>query len=512
MTVTHRRRWRALAAAGALLAALGIGTVAAVGSHTLRAGAAPALPAHILTGYWQDFTNGATPLRLRDVSSNYDLIAVAFAGADTSTPGAITFSVDSGLSSALGGYTDANFTSDIQTLHSQGRDVILAVGGADGTVSISDAASAANFANSAFALMQQFGFDGVDIDLEAGINVQFLASALQQLSSKAPGLIITLAPQTLDVQPGGAYLQLIDSIKGILTVVNTQYYNSGSMNGCDGNVYSEGSVDFMTAQACILLQHVRPDQVGLGLPASSSAAGSGVQPPANMNAALDCLARGTSCGSFKPSGTFPSIRGAMTWSINWDASNGNAFSGTVHPHLATLGGGGGPTPTPTPTRAPTPTPTTNPTPAPTPTPVPTATPPPPTPVPGNLLANPGFESGSLSPWTCSPLDSVVSSPVHSGSHALSAAANNSDDAQCTQTISVQPSHSYTLTGWVQGTYAFIGVTGTGTNDPSTFTPSSASYTQLSVPFTTGASTTSVTVYVHGWYAQGTIFADDFSVA
>src|SRR5215472_5284354 len=98
MTVNHRRRWRELAAGAALLAALGIGTVAAVGSHTVRAGAAPSLPAHVLTGYWQDFTNGATPLRLRDVSSSYGLIAVAFAGENTSTPGAITFSVDSGLS------------------------------------------------------------------------------------------------------------------------------------------------------------------------------------------------------------------------------------------------------------------------------------------------------------------------------------------------------------------------------------------------------------------------------
>jgi len=518
MTVTHRRRSKMLAAGAALLAALGLATAAAIGSHPLRAAAAPALPAHVLTGYWQDFTNGATPLRLRDVSSNYDLVAVAFAGADPSSPGGITFSVDSGLSSALGGYTSAQFTSDIQTLHGQGRDVILSVGGADGTISVSDATSAANFANSAFALMQQFGFDGVDIDLENGVSPQFMASALQQLSSKAgPGLIITLAPQTLDVQPGGGYLQLIDNIKSILTIVNTQYYNSGSMNGCDGNVYSEGSVDFMTALACILLQHVRPDQVGLGLPASSSAAGSGVQPPANVNAALDCLARGTSCGSFKPSTTFPSIRGAMTWSVNWDASNGNNFSNTVHPHLATLPGGGStPTPTATPTRTPTPTPTRTPSPTPTPTPTPTRTPtptpPPPTPSGGNLVANPGFESGALGPWTCSPLDTVTGSPVHSGTHALSAAANNSDNAQCTQTIAVQPGHSYTLTAWVQGTYAFIGLTGTGTSDPSNFTPSSAGFTQLSVPFTTGASTTSVTVYVHGWYAQGTIFADDFSVS
>jgi chitinase len=107
---------------------------------------------------------------------------------------------------------------------------------------------------------------------------------------------------------------------------------------------------------------------------------------------------------------------------------------------------------------------------------------------------------------------VVSSPVRSGGRALSAAANDSDNAQCTQSIAVQANHSYTLSAWVQGTYAFIGVTGTGTSDPSTFTPSSAGFSQLTVPFTTGASTTRVTVFVHGWYAQGTIFADDFSVS
>jgi len=304
--------------------------------------------------------------------------------------------------------------------------------------------------------------------------------------------VVTLAPQTIDVQPGGGYLQLIDSVKSILTVVNTQYYNSGTMNGCDGNVYAEGTEDFITAQACILLQHVRGDQVGLGLPASSSAAGGGVVAPSVVNAALDCLAAGTNCGQFHPPTTTPSIRGAMTWSINWDASQGYRFADTVRPHLATLGGGGG-TPTPTPT----PTPTASPTPTPTPA--------------GNLVANPGFESGSLSPWSCSSLDSVVASPVHSGSRALAGAANDSDNAQCTQSISVLANHSYTLSAWVQGSYAFIGVTGTGTNDPSTFAPSAPGYTSLSVGFTTGASTTRVTVYVHGWYAQGTVFADDFSV-
>src|SRR6266704_4866747 len=127
----------------------------------------------------------------------------------------------------------------------------------------------------------------------------------------------------------------------------------------------------------------------------------------------------------------------------------------------------------------------------------------------NLLTNPGFESGSLSGWTCdSGTGSVGTSPVHSGSYALAGAATSSDDAQCTQTVSVQPNTSYTLSGYVQGAYVYLGVTG-GT---STWTPSATSWQQLSTTFTTGASQTSIQVYAHGWYAEGTYYADDLALS
>ena len=129
----------------------------------------------------------------------------------------------------------------------------------------------------------------------------------------------------------------------------------------------------------------------------------------------------------------------------------------------------------------------------------------------NLLTNPGFETGTLSGWTCSATDHVTGSPVHSGSDALAGAASASDDAQCTQTVSVQPSSSYTLTGWVQGSYVFLGDTGTGSTDTDTWTAAAPGWQQLSTSFSTGASTTSVTVYVHGWYGEGTYYADDLSL-
>ena len=301
-------------------------------------GGGGSLPAHILMGYWQDFTNGATPLTLAQVPTSYNLVAVAF-GTATSTPGQVAFSLDSTLASTLGGYTQQQFINDIATMHSRGQKVILSVGGANGTISVSDATSAATFASSVDSLIKQYGFDGVDIDLENGVNPTYMSSALEQLEGDiGSSLIITLAPQTVDTQSSGSdYLALALDIKSILTMINTQYYNSGTMNGCDGNVYAEGTENFMTALACTELQSgLSASQVGLGLPASPSAAGSGYVSPSLVNNALDCLAARASCGSFVPSASYPAIRGAMTWSINWDASNGYNFADTVAPYLATL--------------------------------------------------------------------------------------------------------------------------------------------------------------------------------
>ncbi|MEV4439252.1 carbohydrate binding domain-containing protein, partial [Streptomyces sp. NPDC049577] len=129
----------------------------------------------------------------------------------------------------------------------------------------------------------------------------------------------------------------------------------------------------------------------------------------------------------------------------------------------------------------------------------------------NLIGNPGFETG-LAGWSCSSdSGTTTGSPVRSGTAALKATPAGSDNARCAQTVSVRPNSSYTLSAWVRGSYVYLGAGGTGTTDVSTWTPNAADWQQLTTTFTTGANTTSVTVYTHGWYGQPAYYADDISL-
>ncbi|OLT12309.1 hypothetical protein BJF79_22635 [Actinomadura sp. CNU-125] len=122
----------------------------------------------------------------------------------------------------------------------------------------------------------------------------------------------------------------------------------------------------------------------------------------------------------------------------------------------------------------------------------------------NVLANGGFERGSLDGWTCASGSAAVGDPVRTGAHALAGGVTAGGNGRCAQRVRVLPGTEYTLSAWVRGTYVYLGVTG----GERTWTPSAAEYTKLSVSFTTGPDQTEAEVYLHGWYGAGTYYADD----
>ncbi len=126
-----------------------------------------------------------------------------------------------------------------------------------------------------------------------------------------------------------------------------------------------------------------------------------------------------------------------------------------------------------------------------------------------LLTNPGFETGTLSGWRCDASDSVGGTP-HTGAKALLGNAG-ADTARCEQTVSVQPNTAYTFSGFVNGSYVFIGATG-GT-DASTWTPGTggayASCRSRSPPAPPRPRRSSTST---AGMRQGAYTADDFSLS
>ncbi|HNQ13740.1 MAG TPA: T9SS type A sorting domain-containing protein, partial [Bacteroidia bacterium] len=172
-----------------------------------------------------------------------------------------------------------------------------------------------------------------------------LIDAIKQIMnnfSTATGkrLILTMAPETAFIQGGmsayggiwGAYLPIVDALRDSLEILHVQLYNSGSMYGIDGNIYTQGTADFIIAMTEAVIQGFNtaggafaglPEQkIAVGLPACTSAAGGGYVDTASVAAALRYLTGiGPQPGSyvlFNPN-AYPNLRGMMTWSVNWDA-------------------------------------------------------------------------------------------------------------------------------------------------------------------------------------------------
>lgn len=283
-------------------------------------------------------------MKLTDIPAGYKRVVIAFA--DMASDGTASFSVQAPAYVALPNADEA-FKNDIKLLQSRGVKVLISFGGQNGIYQINDVTQKNKFIATLEDIITKYGFDGVDYDIENGLtnaNSHYLVEATKVLkenfAAKGKSLIFTLAPETIDVYwqtfPNGKYDALIQS--GLISTVQVQLYNSGCMPGYlpGSSCYSQGTVDFIVSQADSTIQTWLKGGVQnaeslyvAGLPASTSAAGGGYVDPATLKKAATCLASLKECGSYIPTKTYPEFSGFMTWSVNWDASNGYQFEKTV---------------------------------------------------------------------------------------------------------------------------------------------------------------------------------------
>jgi chitinase len=324
------------------------------------------LPPHVVVGYWQAWNDANAPfIYLKDlIGTKFNVVNYSFIVthlSDGFTPELVTYN-PSYLTN--GTFDPALLKQDIKSLKNAGIPVLASIGGQNGHVSLTTLTQKNTFVQGIISIVDQYGFDGLDLDFEGGSmnygagtipdfsyatisngkypKLQYIIDAIKEIKAHyGPGFHITAAPETYYVQVGfgnysdgiGSFLPVLDNIRPELDFLHVQLYNTGSVNGLNGIAYSQATPDFIVSMCDMMLKgfnvastgiHFNPlkqEQMVVGLPACTAAAPSGgYMVPAQVIKALDYLTKGISYGGTYNLGTvyYPNLRGAMTWSANWD--------------------------------------------------------------------------------------------------------------------------------------------------------------------------------------------------
>ena len=325
---------------------------------------------HALIGYWESYLGPEAFAPLRDVSPQFDVVIVSFATPAKGSKSLLQFGPPSGQ-------TDAQFKSDVKYLQSRGKKVLISVGGGGTVVTLSTAADVKNFVESLSRIVREYGFDGIDLDIEnpslvlnPGDNdfrhpttpsiVNLIAACRQLRSQLGPSFMLAIVPEVAQAQAGfasytgmsGSFLPVIHALRDILSFVDAQDYNTPPLPALDGNFYVPGTVDYHVAMTEMLLagfpvghdpNHffppLAPEKVAIGVPAGAQVRNfvsiDGLSDALNYLMKGASFDRRTGGGQYKlrkPAG-YPNLLGMMTWAVSLDRWNNYQFSNTIGPLL-----------------------------------------------------------------------------------------------------------------------------------------------------------------------------------
>ncbi|EMF8144568.1 carbohydrate-binding protein [Serratia marcescens] len=294
----------------------------------------------ILMGFWHNWAAGASDgyqqgqfanMNLTDIPAEYNVVAVAFMKGQ----GIPTFKPYN--------LSDAEFRRQVGVLNSQGRAVLISLGGADAHIELKTG-DEDKLKDEIIRLVEVYGFDGLDIDLEqaaigAANNKTVLPAALKKVKdyyvAQGKNFIISMAPEFPYLQANSSYGDYINALDGYYDFIAPQYYNQGgdgiwvpeANNGAGAWIAQNNDAmkeDFLYYLTESLVTGTRgfiripASKFVIGLPSNNDAAATGyvIDKQAVYNAFSRLDAKNLS------------IKGLMTWSINWD--NGKSKAGVAY--------------------------------------------------------------------------------------------------------------------------------------------------------------------------------------
>jgi hypothetical protein len=174
------------------------------------------VPAKFVGGYLETYYQTLP----RELPASYGLLFSAFVYVDQSGRAAMTnFQANK-----------ASYIADIKARNAKGQPTILSVGGMGGAkCGLAPGAEASNFVNSVVPIIDEYGFSGIDWDLEEGIPGGINADGLVWISRElrkryGKDFAITLAPfGNPDIVR--AYKAVAKALGPEVTFVGFQYYN-----------------------------------------------------------------------------------------------------------------------------------------------------------------------------------------------------------------------------------------------------------------------------------------------
>lgn len=266
------------------------------------------------------------------------------------------------------GFDTEQFKGDIADLQSQGRKVMISLGGGGQHFTLADAKRVPNFVASVTRIVTEYGFNGIDIDFESPSlsidpgdtdfqhpttpSIVNLIAALRQLRDHfGPRFMTSLVPEGTQIPSGypsyggqfGSYLPITYAIRDFLSFIDVQDYNTPPLEGLDGEIYQPGTVDYHAAMTELLLHGFNvggdPNHPFPAVPAAKVAVGflTGDTTPAVVCQAMDYIITGrapagTTYKLREPAG-YPGMIGAMFWTIDADRRGNYNFSNAVGPQL-----------------------------------------------------------------------------------------------------------------------------------------------------------------------------------